>query len=391
MDSAILNAPTPIYIIEEDRLRSNLALIQSVAMEADVDIILAFKAYALWKTFPIFKEYIDATTASSLYEARLAKEEFGALAHTFATAYTDGDIGQIATLSSHLTFNSLTQYERFASRAKAANPKISLGLRINPEYSEVGTPLYNPCAPGSRLGITAATLPNKLPSDIQGLHCHCHCESGADSLQRTLAKIEERFDPWLKQVSWFNLGGGHLITRSGYDTELLVALLKTLHRTYPHLKIIMEPGSAFAWHTGTLVAQVEDIVENKNIRTAILNVSFTCHLPDCLEMPYYPTVRGAKTLPNYDPSNEPKGNMPQHVYRLGGNSCLAGDYMSAWQFETDLSIGDKIVFEDMLHYTTVKTTMFNGISHPSIAILRLDGTLEILRQFDYSDYRERMD
>ncbi len=391
MNKAFLSVPTPVYILEEDRLRRNLQLIKSVAERADAEIILAFKAYALWKTFPIFREYISATTASSLWEARLAYEEFGSKAHTFSTIYTESEIDEIAACSSRLTFNSLTQYARFADRVKANNPEIELGLRINPEYSEVETLLYNPCAPGTRFGITADKLPEKLPSGVSGLHCHCHCESGADALQRTLARITERFDPWLRQVSWLNLGGGHLMTRAGYDVDLLVSLIKNLHAKYPNLHIILEPGSAFAWQTGVLVAQVEDITEDKGIKTAVLNVSFTCHMPDCLEMPYMPKVSGSVALENYKPEfKDGKETLP-HVYRLGGNSCLAGDYMSAWQFPGDLHVGDRVVFEDMLHYTTVKTNMFNGITHPSIAILHSDGNVEILRRFDYSDYKNRMD
>ena len=285
---------TPYYVVDESLLRNNLQLISKVAREADIEIILAFKAFALWKLFPIFREYIRSTTASSLCEARLAFEEFGAPAHTYSPAYTDGEIDSIAGYSSHLTFNSLTQYERYHERVKHVNDKIKLGLRINPEYSEVGTLLYNPCAPGTRFGITADKLPERLPSDITGFHCHCHCESGADVLQRTLAHIERKFGKWFEQIEWLNLGGGHLMTRKDYDVELLVSLMQGLHQRYPWLKIILEPGSAFAWQTGDLVASVVDIVEDKGIKTAILDVSFTCHMPDCLEMPYHPSVRGAK-------------------------------------------------------------------------------------------------
>lgn len=379
---------TPIYIIEEDKLRRNLALISHVAREADVQIILAFKAYALWKTFPIFREYINATTASSLYEARLGFEEFGAPTHTFSPAYTDYEIDEIARCSSHLTFNSLGQFERYNERVRSINPDIEVGVRVNPEYSEVGTDLYNPCAPGTRFGVTSDKLPEVLPSGIDGFHCHCHCESGADVLQRTLVHIEEKFGKWFSQIKWLNLGGGHLMTRKDYDVELLISILNGLHERYPHLQIILEPGSAFGWQTGPLVSEVIDIVEDKGIKTAILNVSFTCHMPDCLEMPYWPAVRGAETLEDY--RHEP-GDEGSYIYRLGGNSCLSGDFMSSWKFDHPLVVGEKIIFEDMLHYTTVKTCMFNGITHPSIAMLKCDGELEMLRQFEYSDYRNRMD
>lgn len=379
---------TPIYILEENRLRDNLSLIHRVAEEAGVEIILAFKAFALWKTFPVFREYIHATTASSLSEARLAAEEFGSLAHTFSPAYTDDEIDEIALCSSHLTFNSLSQYERFAKRVKQQNASISIGLRVNPEYSEVGTALYNPCAPGTRFGVNSETMPSVLPDDIEGFHCHCHCESGADVFERTLSHIEDHFAPWFPQIKWINFGGGHLMTREGYDTGLLVRMMRNFKNRYPWLKVILEPGSAFGWQTGYLLAQVVDIVVDHGIKTAILNVSFTCHMPDCLEMPYQPTVRGAEALPLEAAENQDFGPF---VYRLGGNSCLAGDFMGSWRFSQPLSIGDEIIFEDMLHYTTVKTCMFNGITHPSIAFLHSDGHLEMLRQFTYEDYRDRMD
>ena len=379
----------PVYIIEETLLRRNLQLISNVAKEADVEIILAFKAFALWKTFPIFREYINSTTASSLNEARLALEEFGAKAHTYSPAYTDEEIDDIVRCSSHLTFNSLSQYERFNDRVEG---KASIGLRVNPEYSEVGTMLYNPCAPGTRFGITADKLPETLPANIEGFHCHCHCESGADVLERTLVHIEEKFSKWFPQLKWLNLGGGHLMTRKDYDVSHLINILKGLHERYPWLKIILEPGSAFAWQTGPLVSHVVDIVEDKGVKTAILDVSFTCHMPDCLEMPYFPDVRGAEHV---DIENETSNLKPQtsnlNVYRLGGNSCLSGDFMSSWRFDHELKVGEEVIFEDMIHYTTVKTCMFNGISHPALAMLHKDGKLEFLRRFGYEDYRNRMD
>jgi len=392
--------PTPIYIIEERKLRRNLSLIASVAAKADIEVILAFKAFALWKTFPIFREYIHATTASSLFEAKLAFEAFGAPAHTYSPAYTDEEFDEIVGCSSHLTFNSLSQYERFHGRAAAC----SLGLRVNPEYSEVETLLYNPCAPGTRFGVTADKLPEQLPADIRGFHCHCHCESGADVFERTLQHIEEKFARWFPQLEWINFGGGHLMTRKDYDTELLIRLMQDFHRRYPWLKVILEPGSAFAWQTGPLVSHVVDIVEDKGIRTAILDVSFTCHMPDCLEMPYMPEVwvrghggtkvQGHEITTGHDITRTPAPPLlrtPDYVYRLGGNSCLSGDFMGMWDFGHELQVGEEVVFEDMIHYTTVKTNMFNGVRHPSIGMLHEDGNLEILREFDYSDYKNRMD
>lgn len=376
--------PNPCYILEESKLRSNLSLIQSVAQRANCEIILAFKAFALWKSFPIFREYITHTTASSLHEARLAKEEFGSPAHTYSPAYTDEEIEEIASCSSHLTFNSLSQYERYHSRCNG----VSLGLRVNPEYSEIETDLYNPCAPGSRFGILADQLPDTLPADIEGFHIHCHCESGSDVFTRTLAHIEDKFSRWFPQLKWINFGGGHLMTRKDYDVELLIRTINEFHSRHPHLKVILEPGSAFGWQTGPLVSKVVDIVENKGIKTAILNVSFTCHMPDCLEMPYWPAVRGAETLEGENPSTLTDTD---NVYRLGGNSCLSGDWMESWRFPHPLHIGDEIIFEDMCHYTTVKTCMFNGINHPSIGMLHTDGTFELFRKYSYEDYRDRMD
>ena len=374
----------PAYILEEEKLRRNLSLIKGVADEAGIEIILAFKAFALWKTFPIFREYINSTTASSLSEARLAYEEFGAPAHTFSPAYTDLEIEDIARMSSHLTFNSLSQYSRHHTKALETNSNLKLGIRVNPEYSEVGTDIYNPCAPGTRFGVLASQLPERLPEDISGFHCHCHCESGADVFQRTLVHIEEKFSKWFEQLEWINFGGGHLMTRKDYDIRLLIDILKGFKKRYPNLKVILEPGSAFAWQTGPLVSHVVDIVENKGIKTAILDVSFTCHMPDCLEMPYWPTVRGAETI-------EGEYGKGENIYRLGGNSCLSGDWMQSWKFDHALQIGETVIFEDMIHYTTVKTCTFNGITHPDICLLKKNGELQVLRHFDYQDYKNRMD
>ena len=384
---------TPYYMIEEQKLRRNLELISDVARRTQSEWILAFKAFALWKTFPIFREYIQSTTASSLSEARLALEEFGSKAHTFSPAYKDEEIDEIVRCSSHLTFNSLSQYERFHKRAG----ECSLGLRVNPEYSEVGTLLYNPCAPGTRFGVSVDKLPDTLPSDIRGFHCHCHCESGSDVFERTLEHIEQKFSRWFPQIEWINFGGGHLVTRADYDIERLVRVVQGFHERYPHLKVIFEPGSAFAWQTGPLVSSVVDIVEDKGIRTAILDVSFTCHMPDCLEMPYYPDVRGAEHIDIAADNSGQTRTVRENplssaaIYRLGGNSCLAGDFMGYWQFPRELQVGDEVIFEDMIHYTTVKTNTFNGITHPSLCMLHADGQLELLRRFTYEDYRNRMD
>lgn len=388
MDNQTFNGvPSPCYVIEEDKLRRNLSLIRSVAERADVEIILAFKAFALWKSFPIFREYIQHTTASSPYEARLALEKFGSRAHTYSPAYTEDSFDEIIRCSSHITFNSLTQYTTFYPHVKKEPRHVSCGLRVNPEYSEIKTELYNPCAPGSRFGLLAGELPDQLPEGIEGFHCHNHCESSSEALEHSLKHLENKFSKWFPQLKWLNLGGGHLMTRKDYNVDLLITLLKGLHERYPRLRIILEPGSAFAWQTGPLVARVVDIVENKGIRTAILNVSFTCHMPDCLEMPYQPDVRGAETLP---PDAVKTASPGDFVYRLGGNSCLSGDFMGSWKFDHKLKVGETIIFEDMIHYTTVKTNMFNGIPHPSIGMLHEDGNFELYRTFTYADYRDRM-
>ena len=370
--------PSPSYVLDEARLRNNLELIKRVKESAGVEIILAFKAFALWKVFPIIREYISFSTASSYSEARLAVEEFGNPAHTYSPAYSEEEFPEIIKCSSHITFNSLSQFERFYPQVKKFEErKISCGLRINPEFSDVETDLYNPCAPGSRLGVVAELLGDKLPEGIEGLHFHTLCESTSFDLERTLVKVEERFGRYFSQIKWINFGGGHLMTREDYDVEHLISLLKQFRSRYPWLEVIMEPGSAFAWRTGELVSTVVDIVENKGIRTAILNVSFACHMPDCLEMPYKPDIIGAVENGTYS-------------YRMGGNSCLSGDFYGDWTFDKPLQVGDKIIFKDMIHYTTVKTTMFNGVSHPSLVLWTQNDEMKLLRKFVYEDYRDRM-
>lgn len=385
LEQILPQIPSPCYVVEESLLRRNLTLLQSVAQRAGVEIILAFKAFALWKTFPIFREYISHTTASSLSEARLAAELFGSKAHTYSPAYTDEEFETIVSCSSHITFNTLSQYRRFYRQSLG---RCSLGLRVNPEYSEIETELYNPCAAGSRFGILAADLPSSLPEGIEGFHIHCHCESGSDVFARTLKHIEEKFSPWFAQLKWINFGGGHLMTRADYDVDHLISTLQDFRSRYPHLKIVLEPGSAFAWQTGPLVTRVVDIVENSGVKTAIINASFTCHMPDCLEMPYHPAIRHAQTL---ETDNLDTARTLPHTYRIGGNSCLSGDFMGLWQFDHDLCIGETLIFEDMIHYTTVKTNTFNGITHPSIGMLHSDGMFELLRRYGYEDYRDRMD
>ncbi len=379
-----LPLPLPCYVMEEDLLRNNLQLIKDISQKADVQFILAFKAFALWKSFPIFREYIKQTTASSPYEARLAFEEFGSKAHTYSPAYEDSTFDVILKCSSHITFNSLSQYDRFIKRVSEYEEPASCGIRVNPEYAEIETELYNPCAPGSRFGIMATDLPDVLPPGIEGFHLHCHCENNSDVFQRTLKHFEDKFQKWLPQVKWVNFGGGHLVTEEKYNVDLLIHILNDFHKRYPWIQIILEPGSAFAWQTGCLVAQVVDIVENCGIKTAIVNVSFTCHMPDCLEMPYHPQIVGAKIV------DGPEVWKEENTYRIGGNSCLSGDFMGFWNFDHPLQVGERIIFEDMIHYTTVKTNMFNGIHHPSIALLHSDGQIEVYKNYSYDDYKNRM-
>ncbi len=371
--------PSPCYVVEEELLHKNLQLIKSVSERSGAEIIMAFKAFAIWKLFDITRQYIPHSTASSLSEARLAFEKLGSKAHTFAPVYKDSEIEEIARCSSHITFNSLAQFNRH--KAVAEKYGISCGVRINPEYSDVETDLYNPCAPGSRFGIIRDQLPEQLPEGIEGLHFHTLCESTSYDLENTLKVVEERFAPWLSQVKWINMGGGHLMTKKGYDTEHLIELIRGFKARHPHLHVILEPGSAHVWRTGVLVSEIQDIVENHGIRTAIVDVSFACHMPDCLEMPYQPYIVGSEQVTDCSLS---------HTYRMGGNSCLSGDFVGSWQFDHELQIGERIVFEDMNHYTNVKTNMFNGISHPSIALRRLDGSIEILRKYSYEDYLNRM-
>ncbi len=369
--------PSPCYVIDEQAFRKNLELISSVARRAEVEIILAFKAFAMWSVFPIVREYVDSSTASSLAEARLACEEMHNKAHTYAPAYSEAEFPEIMSLSSHITFNSISQFLKFYPQTSGEN--ISCGLRINPEFSDVETDLYNPCAPGSRLGVVAELLGDTLPEGIEGLHFHTLCESRSFDLEKTLAVVEDKFGKFFHQIKWLNMGGGHLMTHKDYDVEHLIQLLKNFKKKYPDLHVILEPGSAFVWQTGSLVSTVLDIVENKGIKTAMLDVSFSCHMPDCLEMPYKPVIRGAY---------EPETGKP--VFRMGGNSCLSGDFYGSWSFDEQLKVGDKVIFEDMIHYTMVKTTMFNGVTHPSIGMITSDKEFKLIRKFSYEDYKNRM-
>jgi carboxynorspermidine decarboxylase len=376
VDYSIL--PSPCYVIDEERFRKNLSLISHISESSGAEIILAFKGFAMWGVFPILKEYISGAAASSVDEARLCFEEIGSQAHTYSPVYKNSDFNSILKYSSHVTFNSLAQFYKYSGEIKK-NPKpVSSGLRINPGFSEVSHGIYNPCSPGSRLGITSEDLGDDLPEGIEGFHFHVLFESDSYALERVLQIVEQKFGKFFPKLKWINMGGGHLMTRKDYNTDHLIDVLKEFKkRTGLHL--ILEPGSAFAWETGELVSTVEDIVENQGIRTAILDVSFTAHMPDCLEMPYKPKIAGA---------TDPVEGKP--TYRIGGNSCLSGDVMGDWSFDTELKPGDRLVFLDMIHYTMVKTTTFNGVHHPSIGIWTIDGKFRLIREFGYADYKNRL-
>ena len=372
--------PSPCYVLDEAALRINLEILKLVRDEADVKIICALKGFSFWYAFPMLAQYLDGATASSLNEARLIVEEMNEEAYTYCPVYEDETFESLLMYSKHLTFNSLSQYHRFYDKVRKSGKAVSLGLRINPEYSEVETALYDPAQPDSRLGMTREQCGAVLPEGVEGLHFHCLCENNSDVLERTLQAVEEKFGDWIRQVRWLNMGGGHWITQDGYDVERLVRILKDFRQRYPNLEeVILEPGEAVGLHTGCLVSTVQDILPRKGFQIAMLDVSFACHMPDCLEMPYKPAIVGA--------TDEMPG---KPTYRMGGNSCLSGDFYGSWSFDKELQVGDRIVFEDMIHYTMVKTTMFNGISHPSIAIYTQNGELNVVRRFGYEDYKNRM-
>lgn len=377
---------TPYYIVYEERLRENLSKLQNVSQKANVKIIMAFKANALWKTFPIISEYFSSSTASSYNEMKLSLDYLGNDVHTYCPVYTKVSFPEFLKGSSHITFNSIAQFKEFYPQIKSWNKnnpgrKVSPGLRVNPHCSVIDTDIYNPCVPGSRFGESISNLKNGLPDGIEGLHFHALCESSSYDLEKVLSAFEEQFGQFLPYIKWLNMGGGHLITRKDYDTEHLIKLLNDFHKKYPNLKLILEPGSAFTWQTGDLVTEVLDVVEDAGIKTAIIDASFACHMPDCLEMPYRPAI--AEAIDDSIPS--------ENKYRLGGNSCLSGDFMGDWKFDKPLKPGDRLTLLDMNHYTTVKTNMFNGIQHPSIWFKPSTGEPILLREFKYEDYRDRMD
>ena len=371
-----MKIPSPCFVLDEARLIRNLKLMKEVQQQSGASIILAFKGFAMWSAFSQVKNYLVGATASSLHEARLCFEEMGSRAHTYNVAYEDHSFDEIVRLSSHITFNSIAQFEQYKNRVTG---DVSIGLRVNPGWSDVEVDLYNPSSSTSRLGISSEAFPQELPEKVEGLHFHVLCESSAEALVQVLENFEKRFGHLLGQIKWVNMGGGHLMTRKDYNVPLLIKTLKEFRQKH-NVEVILEPGSAVAWETGDLYASVLDIVDNGGTKTAIADISFTCHMPDCLEMPYKPRITGS--------SKEPGVN--QHAYRIGGVSCLAGDFMSEYGFDQPLSVGDQLIFEDMIHYTMVKTSVFNGVRHPSIGIIKQDGKFELVREFGYNDYKSKL-
>ena len=368
--------PSPCFVLEEEKLLRNLQQLDLVQKNAKVTIVLDLKGFAMWSSFPLIKSFLRSGSASSLYEAKLCVDKFNELSYTYAVGYIDDEFDELMKLSSHVTFNSLNQFHKFKNQVPA---HISMGLRVNPEWSDVVVDLYNPANPDSRLGLIRKSLPESLPSKIEGLHFHVLCESSAAALVKVLQNFEKKFKKYLDNIKWINMGGGHLITKEGYDVELLVNTLKYFKNKYK-VEVILEPSCAVAWRTGFLKTTIIDIIENQGNQTAIIDASFTCHMPDCLEMPYRPEIiEGSQDSEKYP-----------FRYNIGGVSCLAGDFLAGYSFLEPLKIGDILTFQDMMHYTMVKTTMFNGINHPSIGVIGIDQNFDLLRTFSYEDYRDKL-
>ncbi len=371
-------APSPAYVVDLGRLRHNLAILEEVQQRSGAKILLALKAFSMWPVFPLIRRTLQGVCASSPWEARLGREEFGGEVHSFAAAFKERDIAELLTISDHLVFNSFNQLERFRPLWQQAQDRVSIGLRVNPEHSEGTVALYDPCAPQSRLGIPRAAFDGRSLDGIDGLHFHTLCEQLFAPLARTAAVFEEKFSAFLPRMKWLNFGGGHHITREGYDIDGLVELIRHFQQKY-NVQVYLEPGEAVVIGTGLLVGEVLDVVHNQ-IDTAILDVSATCHMPDVLEMPYRPEIFSAGA-----PGEK------AWTCRLGGPSCLAGDVIGDWSFDRPLQPGDRLAFEDMAHYTLVKTTTFNGIQHPHLCTFEPDtGELKVLRSFGYEDFRSKL-
>ncbi|MBC8017560.1 MAG: carboxynorspermidine decarboxylase [Verrucomicrobia bacterium] len=378
IDKILQLAPSPAYVVDLGRLRHNLAILDHVQQKSGARILMALKAFSMWSVFPLIRETLQGVCASSPWEARLGREEFGGEVHSFAAAFKESDVVELLKISNHLVFNSFGQLERFRPLWEKEQGRVSIGLRVNPEHSEGHTAIYDPCAPKSRLGIPRAEFEGRSLNGVEGLHFHTLCEQLFEPLERTAKAFEEKFGRFLAGMKWLNLGGGHHITREGYDIDGLVELVKYFREKYD-LEVYLEPGEAVAIGSGILVGEVLDIVNN-GMDIAILDVSATCHMPDILDMPYSPGIKAG-----FDPGEKP------HTYRLGGPSCLAGDIIGDWSFERPLTVGDRLAFLDMSHYTMVKTTTFNGIQHPHICTFEPDtGELAIVCSFGYEDFKGRL-
>lgn len=371
--------PSPLFLLNEAKLVKNLQLLRYVQERAGIKIILALKGFSMYHTFPLIRKYLPGSTSSSLHEARLGAEEFGGNTHVYSPAYRADEFDELCNYAAHVSFNSIQQFQQFEAQLFKNNPQAKAGIRINPEYSTVTVDLYNPCIPGSRLGSRVADLPEVLPDNVSFLHSHNLCESDSYALEKTLENIERLFGKYLGQISLLNLGGGHLMTREDYDIEHLISVLTSFKQRYPHIELLLEPGSAVAWQTGYLVSTVLDIVDAKGIDVAILDCSISAHMPDVIEMPYKPKVWGATDVVIGKPT-----------YRFGGQTCLAGDFVGDYSFNVPLKIGDKVIFDDMMHYTMVKTTTFNGINLPHIGIWQEDGVYKHLKSFGYEEFKSRL-
>jgi carboxynorspermidine decarboxylase len=372
----IKDVPSPAYVLEEAKLRANLELMKRVQLDAGCTIILALKGFAMWSAFPLVRQYLPGCTASSLYELKLSHDEFQGESHIYSAAYREDEFDEILSMAGHVVFNSVHQWQRFGPKAIAAGR--SCGIRVNPGISEVSTDLYNPCFTGSRLGVRPEHLEGEALTGLEGLHMHALCENLAASSVALIDAFEQKFAPYIPNLKWVNFGGGHLMTREGYDVDLLIGRIKAFRERWG-VDVYLEPGGAVAWRTGPLIASVLDIVLTDGLPVAILDISATAHMPDVLEMPYRPIVTGAGVAGH-----------KHHTYRLGGTSCLAGDVIGDYSFDKPLRVGSRLVFEDMIHYTMVKTTMFNGVRHPDIAIRRENGELDVVRRFTYEDFKNRL-
>lgn len=378
IEDILESIPTPAYICEEALLEENLKRLAKVQEESGAKILLALKGYAYYPSFNLVRKYLKGACASGLHEAKLAKEELGLEVHTYSPAFKESEIEEIALLSNHLVFNSFSMANTFKHRVKAINPNISLGLRVNPECSSSPVDLYNPCAKHSRFGITKKEFDENALELIEGLHFHALCEQNVDALEESLQAFEEKFAHLLTQMKWVNFGGGHHITRKDYNVTRLIEVLRSFKKRYNNITIYLEPGEAVGWQTGPLVASVLDIIHNE-MEIAILDTSAEAHMPDTLAMPYRAEIRHGG-----------KANQKAYTYRLAGNTCLSGDIIGDYSFDKALKIGDKLIFEDMMHYTIVKNTTFNGIELPKVGILKKDGSLKITKTFSYEDYKHRL-